>query len=223
MVSPRLPLLLRPLLLLLLLLLRPASSDWPETRYPEPDIKDMNPHTSGIPSVDRKELIVRYSCGEAGYGEDRVQASIDYTLCCRAMGRRCCMECKCQWALYYQMASACFDRYLTYKRDVQVALERWNKDASLYCKVSDMGDKYASHEENNVWRSDHFYEEDDEDFKYRNIALDDKRRGRDEQKEWCGGGAVHGPSRPLVLFVCLAASLALLAGGGGGGDGGVVP
>ena len=110
MVSPRLPLLLRPLLFLLLLLLRPASSDWPETRYPEPDIKDMNPHTSGIPSVDRKELIVRYSCGEAGYGEDRVQASIDYTLCCRAMGRRCCMECKCQWALYYQMASACFDR-----------------------------------------------------------------------------------------------------------------
>ena len=103
----------------------------------------------------------------------------------------------------------CFDSFLTYKRDVMTGLEKWNKDASLYCKVSDMGNKYASHEENNVWRSEHLA---DEDVKFRNIALEDTRRGYDgaEKKEWCGSAASHGPSTRVMLLVCVTASIALL-------------
>ena len=88
-------------------------------------------------------------------------------------------------------------------------LEKWNKDASLYCKVSDMGNKYASHEENNVWRAEHLA---DDDVKFRNIALEDTRRGYDgaEKKEWCGSAASHGPSTLVMLLVCVTASIALL-------------
>ena len=87
------------------LLLLHSACAWPETRYPEMGIQNMNPHTYGIPTITQDQLTLRFECGEPGYGEERVQASIDYNLCCKHHGTRCCAECKCQWAQYYEMAS----------------------------------------------------------------------------------------------------------------------
>ena len=159
-----------------------------------------------IPTVTQQDLNVQEQCGLPGEGYDRVQASIDFTLCCKAMGKACCAECKCQWARYYELASVCFPFFPVYEAEVEKRLKDWNKDAKANCKIRDeLGTMYASNTANDIWRAEHRMDPPPND----NIMRTDQRRqdaGLPEL-EWCGTGAAVAPNK---LFV--AAIMVLLAG-----------
>ena len=157
----------------------------------------------GIPLVPPSALYINSPCGEAGYGTERVQASIDYVLCCRAMGTQCCQECKCQWAQYYEEATKCFEQYGTYAGLLVKDVEKWNKAAKLNCYIKEeMATLYASQTENDIWRAEHMQ---DANPLYQNLNRADKRQGTSpgEEKEWCGGAMQSAPSL-LLLLLCSA-------------------
>ena len=161
----------------------------------------------GIPLVPPSALYITSPCGEAGYGTERVQASIDYVLCCRAMGTQCCQECKCQWAQYYEEAMKCFEQYGTYAGLLVKDVEKWNKAAKLNCKISEeMATLYASQTANDIWRAEHMQ---DANVLYQNLNRADKRQGTSpgEEKEWCGGAMQSAPSL-LLLLICSAVAVA---------------
>ena len=198
-------------LLFLLLLLRPPGS---LVRGQGFDPETGAPIINGVvqyaqePTIGPQELLVEDQCGLPGEGYDRVQASIDFTLCCKAMGHRCCAECKCQWALYYEMASACFDQFKVYKGEVNKRKEEWDRDARDHCRgaLAGMGDKYASNPTNKIWRAQHAGDPPPND----NMQLANQREAGLAEKEWCGAGAAVVPSRTVGLLAVLTSCAAAL-------------
>ena len=158
-----------------------------------------------IPTADPTELEYAATCGNAGEGEERARATIDFVLCCHRTGDKCCFECKCQWARYWEMASYCFPQYKTYQGKLQKRLRQWNKDASKFCKIrTPTGDQYASNQVNDAHRAEYV---DTENEWFRDIRMDDPNRPANDPKEWCGA-ATRGAATPsLALFWGVSLSL----------------
>jgi len=86
-------------------------------------------------------------CQSAGIASDgrrgRPEFTIDWYLCCQKYGKfsfeGCCMQCRCQWTLYYETAKKCFaansgnDDNKVYEENVVRQKEEWEAINIEYC------------------------------------------------------------------------------------------
>lgn len=95
-------------------------------------------------------------CQRAGYGSEgkrgRPEFTIDWYLCCSEFGKNtfegCCMNCRCQWTLYYETAKKCFrsqlgsNEYASYEERLKLQQEEWVQINIDHCGKPPL-DKYS--------------------------------------------------------------------------------
>jgi|TARA_B110000003_G_C16417144_1_gene444695 hypothetical protein len=94
----------------------------------------------------QERLDVTQPCQKAGYGSDgrgRPEYTIDWYLCCAKFGKEtfegCCMNCRCQWTMYFETAKKCFraqlgsNEYKSYEERLKIQQEEWVQINVQHC------------------------------------------------------------------------------------------